>query len=612
VVSAISSGAIPALRGYRKQFLHTLRRVIEADAEDVFYPEKTEDLAVYSLDGQLIEIIQVKDHAKPLVFSDLEGFLQRATDIVKIHPHVRIILATFGSIGAELKRVLENSGESSHLKFHHVLPALRCLEVQPLNEFEELRCIGDFLARRPLLNGYPQSVFDILMQSLYRGAELSEKFTHQSMLKHIQNIGSYLIGREAHHREWGTTILPLEPIETKQKERLHNDFFQGVAARWEHIDSGADIVRPEHLKSITAGFKDANVVVVHGASGQGKSTLAYRYLHNHCSSTTRYEIFDLSTPKRALELASALRGYGRDLPVPLTFYMDVSHADTGLPEFLKQTANLPHIRVLVTIREEDWRLVALSSAEINYKDLELNFNRNEAQLMFTKFDSKFPDFNQAWTQFTEEGPLLEFVYLLTHTENLRARLEKQYSHIADDATRTDDLKLLEYVAVAGSCGARIDLSKLKEVFPPISLQRSIQRLEGEYLIRRSNDDSCLTGMHPIRSTILCDLFIDPVISPWADLALRCFPLLSDSDLDIFLLHSFVAQPEADGALIAYLESMRLPTWASVGCVVRALLWKGVYEYAKAHQTLIQEVEEKVGAAYVIGEAMDENTITFTY
>ncbi len=32
----------------------------------------------------------------------------------------------------------------------------------------------------------------------------------------------------------------------------------------------------------------------------------------------------------------------------------------------------------------------------------------------------------------------------------------------------------------------------------------------------------------------------------------------------------------------------------------------------AAEEMIPEVEERVGAAYVIGEAMDENTITFTY
>jgi hypothetical protein len=32
----------------------------------------------------------------------------------------------------------------------------------------------------------------------------------------------------------------------------------------------------------------------------------------------------------------------------------------------------------------------------------------------------------------------------------------------------------------------------------------------------------------------------------------------------------------------------------------------------AGKGLIGELEEKVGAAYVVGEAMDDSTITFTY
>ncbi len=32
----------------------------------------------------------------------------------------------------------------------------------------------------------------------------------------------------------------------------------------------------------------------------------------------------------------------------------------------------------------------------------------------------------------------------------------------------------------------------------------------------------------------------------------------------------------------------------------------------AGQELMEEIEEKVGAAYVIGEAMEKNTVTFTY
>ena len=32
----------------------------------------------------------------------------------------------------------------------------------------------------------------------------------------------------------------------------------------------------------------------------------------------------------------------------------------------------------------------------------------------------------------------------------------------------------------------------------------------------------------------------------------------------------------------------------------------------AGEEILEDIDEKVGAAYVIDEAMDENTITFTY
>jgi len=367
-----------------------------------------------------------------------------------------------------------------------------------------------------------------------------------------------------------------------------------------HISANLDIVRDQHLKAIADGFKKTNVVIVHGASGQGKSALAYRYLHDYCPSASRYEIHDLSTPKRSLEVAAALAAYG----VPLTFYVDASYKDKGLPEFLRRINELQHVNCMVTIREEDWRLTGLTSADIRFTDLELSFNRKEAQELYVAWErdkgSRFPDFEQAWAQFVEEGPLLEFVHLLTHTESLRDRLQKQYERIADEIDcqqrSKNDLKLVEYVSVAGACGARIDLSKLSG---NATLKRSISRLEKEYLLRLSNDERYLIGLHPIRSKILASIITDPVIHPWATLAMECLPLLEDADLEVFLLHGFIYHPEASETLLAYLSSARYETWTAVSGVVRALQWMGINEYVQENKDLIKQVYGKVGDAWYI-------------
>ena len=66
-------GGIIALRGFRKQFLHSLNRIITSSC-DIFYPEGIEDLDVYDSENHLTELIQVKDYKDSLVTSNLKTF----------------------------------------------------------------------------------------------------------------------------------------------------------------------------------------------------------------------------------------------------------------------------------------------------------------------------------------------------------------------------------------------------------------------------------------------------------------------------------------------------------------------------------------------------------
>jgi hypothetical protein len=594
-----NNGGITALRGFRKQFLHTLRRIIYSGNE-VIYPETLEDFAVYNSSGDLIEIVQVKDHKAPLTFSELKTFFQRSAQVVKNYPNARIMLASYGELGHELKQYIgaDESTLKKNKKFSttDMLTVFQHLSYVQLNEKDELKSINNFLTEFPMTIGDPDKAFDLLMQDIYRGAEEQKAYTRQILKERLQSIGKYLVERESHHKEWGTSIIPLVvEQEIAQKERLKEAFYEGISVNWLHISAGLDINRYQHLKAIADGFKKTSIVIIHGASGQGKSALAYRYLHDYCPSASRYEIRDLSTSKRALEVASALAGYG----VPLTFYVDAQNKDKGLPEFLQRISELQHVNCLVSIREEDWRLTGLTSADIQFTDLELNFNRAEAQEIYAAWERDkgchFPDFDQAWVQFAEAGPLLEFVYLLTHSESLHHRLQKQYERIVDEIDCKqrvkDDLKLIKYAAIAGSCGARIDLSKLSG---NTTLSRSISRLEKEYLLRISNDGRYLTGLHPIRSQILTAIITDPIIHPWTTLTIECLPLIEDADLEIFLLESFIYHPEAVEAILAYLNKAKYESWTAVSGVMRALQWLGISEYIQNNKDIIGQVYEKAG------------------
>ncbi|MGR0480330.1 MAG: hypothetical protein ACTFAL_02695 [Candidatus Electronema sp. V4] len=595
-----NTGGIPALRGFRKQFLHTLNRILSSET-GYFYPESLEDFAVRDSAGRVLQVVQVKDYKTDLTFSELKPFFERAAEYITRYPDVQVVLASYGKLGPELQECIgaDEATLKKNKKFNtpELLKVFQRLEHRPLNEQDEHDSIQEHLTQFPLITGDWQTACDLLMQELYRGAEQEKGYTRQDLLERLQQIGQYLTAREAHHREWGTSIIPLLEQKIDDREQLRSAFHEGVSVGWQHILSDLDVKRQQHLDAIQEGFKKTKTVVIHGASGQGKSALAYRYLHDYCPAAS-YEIRDLSTVKRALEVAAALSGYS----IPFTFYVDASHNDKGLADFLRSIHEMQHVSCLVTIREEDWRLTGITSADITFTDVELAFNRQEAQELYAAWEnakgSRFPDFEQAWTKFSEGGPLLEFIYLLTHTENLRNRLQKQYDQIADEVDcqqrSENDLKLIKQVAVAGACGARIDLAKLAKLSSPATLQRSINRLEKEYLLRRSNDDRHLTGLHPVRSEILASIIEDPVLCPWEGLALECLPLLEDADIEIFLLHIFRFHSEATNAVLSHLNTVKYETWLAVNGVLRALLWLGIYEYIEQNENLIRRVYETFG------------------
>ncbi len=62
--------------------------------------------------------------------------------------------------------------------------------------------------------------------------------------------------------------------------------------------------RDDRLTEIARKFEDARVVIVHGASGQGKTTLAYRYLHEYVPDHWRFRIQRVENRQHAVSIAT--------------------------------------------------------------------------------------------------------------------------------------------------------------------------------------------------------------------------------------------------------------------------------------------------------------------
>jgi len=621
-----SAGAESAYRGYRLQALYILSRVLRpGDSQRLtFQPEGHEDLAVFEESGELIEVAQVKAYGESLMLSDFspekpDSFFHRVVELSRKHPQATVKIVSFGSMGPEMVHAWETDGHERHAVARKLLDrgflssdVDTIFNLVQLVEADERRLRDEVFAflRRSLVGGDPEHAFDLLTYWLYLASENRDKLTYSSLIEKINSVGRYLVERAVHHQEWFTSIFPIEDRYLSEDEQgpLAEEFYQGVGARYEHILANVDVVRDEKLREIEAAFRETRVVIIHGASGQGKSTLAYRYLHDFVPNQWRFVVRTIEDRQDALRIAAALVGHANAVNVPMVIYVDVSHHDRDWADLIRELAQHRNLRLLVTVREEDWRRASISGAEFQFKSLELAFDETEGRELYPRLVSrKAPDrfltFEDAWRRFGLGGPLLEFVYLVTQNESLRERLQQQIQYLQDAVRigqlRHNELDLLRLVSVASAYEARVDLKMLVERLELLEPKRTIQLFEREYLLRCSPDGRYIEGLHPIRSAILTDLLTDPVLATWTEAASACLSMIAEDDLEAFLLHAFSRRGDDAPKLLETLSFYQPETWTGFAGVLRGLLWFGVREYITANQELIRDAFGLFGPAWSV-------------
>ncbi len=397
-------------------------------------------------------------------------------------------------------------------------------------------------------------------------------------------------------------------LDDEEQEELSEGFYQGIPAQYKHILADLDVKRHQKMKDIAQKFEEKRVVIIHGASGQGKTTLAYRYLHDHVRQMPRFKIECVQGRIHAFELASKIIDYAKTLDAPVFVYFDVSVQDSDWIDLAKKLSLHRNIFFLITIREEDFKRANISWAEIQSSDdIELTFHRTEAQEIYQAITAKhisaeFLSFDDAWNKFGGEGPLMEFVYLVVHSNTLRERLQQQVQRLENEVVSkklpSEALQLLRLVSVASTYEARLKVTPLVKYLNLSAPKPIFNLLEKEYLLRISPDDGHLVyGLHPIRSAILSDILTDPAFSPWSEDAKTCLPFLHETDLEIFLLYAFSRHPEATNSLLETLQPFQPERWLAIAGIARSLLWLGISEYAKSNQNLIREIYEYSGTGW---------------
>ena len=618
-------------RGYRRQALYVLFRLFDEGlpSDSKIHPEGEEDLAIYGKNAQLTEVIQVKDLSDPLSIS---SFKRSFFDRIKAHcgpgTGTEVKIVSYGPVGPELEEALGGKpGKAAKVaskltqaktketvkkgKIHATtIPGLSSAEAESIvNKLQickvtepDLREAVVERLKKGATGTDPSRAFDLLMWWMLTCSEDQRVISREMAIAKLDRIGKFLTARAAYHDQWNRSIIPIAAADltAKHKERLEESFYRGGRVRFEHIVAGLDVPRGSTATDIDAVFDECNVVVLHSASGQGKTTQAYRYAKDYAPKDFRFEVLPPDNLAHARDMALAIVGHAESIEVPTFVYVDVRPGDQYWVELVRELAKIAGIRVLVTIREEDWALTAISAADFDYKELTLAFGEQEASELYSRLlnrgiEQKHLDFNDAWEQFGTRKTLFEFVYFITQHQSLADRIKSQMAAIelaVNEGKRpAAELEFLRKIAVASAYEARVDLASLLATSGLPAANATITTFEDEYLIRVSEDGKYVEGFHAIRSELMTESLVDPGICPWHQVATQVLPHIVEDDLESFLLCAFSRRPGSARQLIDALCTYSPKTWIGVRNIIVALMWNGLQSYSQNNLKLLKEVHD---------------------
>lgn len=613
-------------RGYRRQALYCLYRLFDDGLSDdtVIQPEGNEDLEIQNHSGQRLEVVQVKDYSANLTASHFKtSFYNRISDLCATDASVAIKIVSFGPIGPELLMAYDNDQDTptrplntltkdreesdkdgnkkiiKGLSEEKAKEVFKRIEIEIVDEDTLTQHVIEKL-NATMTSGNPEVAFENLMWWLIASAEGQKRLTRSQTIDKLTQLGKFIAHRNAHAQEWNVSIKPIESAspDAQTREKLSQEFFQGGRVRAKHVAAGLDVPRDRAIASIHEAFQRKDVVILRGASGQGKTTLAYRYLLDWAPSDFRYQVEKAASLEHARLMAAAIAAHADIIDVPSMIYIDVRPGDNWWVEIVRELAGINGIRVLVTIREEDWFRSRVSAEDFAFADISMEFTEESASQIFENlrnagYGDEQLDFQDAWSQLGDRKTLFEFVYLVTQNEQLSQRVQAQIGILQDEVNKGElvnkELHLLRLVAVASAYEARLDLRALAESIGLPEPTRALERFGNEYLLRTSADGRHVEGFHAIRSEIIAQELTDAVLQPRGTIESLLPPLVVEDDLENLLLCSFSRNESAISDVIKSLDGIQIDTWVGVRGVLVALQWIGIKQYAAKNINLVEEV-----------------------
>lgn len=597
------------LRGYRTQFLYTLYRILKTTnpENEVFRPEGIEDLDILVYD-KVVESIQVKNHRSgKLGYENLKSsagttsFFLRGSKTQRAYPYAKLKVFSFHRVKEELtnkKLLVEKLKQDNaiHLPTSSIKKLTEKFEVEVKpEEYIYDQIVVALKDKFPSAN--PENEMKLLLQWISLAAEDKKDLTFKDLIGIREKYTTFVNEQASVLSELGNTVIRLENLDAIDLKSAESDYHEGVSARMYHIQAGFDVIRSRKLEQIKNYYKEKSVVVLHGNSGQGKSSLAYRYIYN--SGTIAYEITNSNVANLRM-IISTLSALAKDLPWKILFYFDVVPSNAEWVQIVSEFANAKNVLSLITIRQEDWnqKKNLIKSKSANFSEMEIQLTEGEAKDIYDRVktynNAKDRSFEDVWRNEGKHGSLLEFIYYITHGQSLKARISSQIERISDAYSRD----LLAYIALGNMLAGGITKDSLYKIanVSALEVERLVKTWNKEYFVVLDNQK--LTDVHPIRTKLIVEQLFNDNTDVLVKYGLDLYKESNPKCADIYILRLMNEglKPEV---LIEWCRNAECLTPVQYYGVARSLLWKGIYDYENTHIKQLDRLREKMGAFWHI-------------
>jgi hypothetical protein len=605
-------GGAVNIRGIRYQILYSVYRAFDLYSED----SKTQSLKLEGVEDVDVRLdlgdqyVQVKTADNPWGWGQLKDPIKGFLQAYRLTPDSNFVLAVNFQLRHDIARLAQRKNlpnrerAAIERKFVNLCKQvdgtiaeaqglIDGLEIVSLTE-EEIRNSLELAVTEAFGLGSEAVVIYIqaLVAQFLEWARDRKTITRTDLDKVKVEIGE-AFSRESEFQAYGRSLITR--IEWTYEDKNATDFFE-KGTRSGHIVAGLDVGRPKWLTRIGKALDSSSICILRSSSGQGKSTLMYRFAYDNWSRNHTFILRAAASASDAEQVCDYLRNRAR-LGLPTLLLIDDAGWNIRYWSRVAQECSALGINVLVTARHEDWHRFAREGLT-NFEILEPELDLEEAKEIFRVFrtherlHSSVDSAEWAYEKVGEPHLLIEYVYLLTHGRMLEDRLRDQVKQFNVQREDPAKIELLRRATLAHALGAPLELNQLmRGISFRDDPQDNLRALSDEYL---TLDKSLLNGLHWVRSDHLARILHEGY-PDMASTALTVLESVPESYVPLFVSNAIRrVELDTDVFLDGLGEKVKLVGMGFLLAVLDGIFDAGEQHFFEANKALFDEAFEEFG------------------